>query len=119
MAHHRHLAHQPHREEPERADAHEGLPHDAQARGERGAHLAAERLVERADRGDRGVRDLHARGELLCERGGERVREAVLEDRGADGDPPRLGEGAGEGEEGERGRGARDGEWGEEREYRR
>lgn len=51
----------------------------------------------------------------MREEGGD---EEVLEDGGADGDAPRLGEHAGEGEEGERrgGVGVRDGQGGERRE---
>ena len=119
MRRHRHLREDEHRQQAERAYARHGLPDRRHAVGERGAHGGAQRLRQPADDRDRGVRDLDAAGELRDEVRGELLLERVLEDRRGDGDPPRLREGAHEGEERERGRGAVDGQRREDREDRR
>lgn len=72
------------REEADRGDADAHLPHDAQAAPERVAHLLLQRLLQRADLGDRGVRDGHATREARDELGGESVRKLGLQHCGAD-----------------------------------
>ena len=84
------LPHEREREEAAGDEARHDLPHDGHRRGERDAHFRLQGLVERGyDRYDR-VRDLDARRELRREGGGEAALQLVLQDRGADGDAPRL-----------------------------
>ena len=78
------------REEAAGDEARHDLPHDGHRRGERDAHFRLQGLVERGyDRYDR-VRDLDARRELRREGRREAALQLVLQDRGADGDAPRL-----------------------------
>ena len=77
---HRHLPQEEQREEARAAEPDHGLPHRRHAARERGAHLAAQWFGQRADDGDRGVRDLDALRELGEEGGGELRFELVLED---------------------------------------
>ena len=87
---HRDLAKQEEGEETRGAEPEHRAPHGRHAVRERDAHLAAQRLGQAADDGDRGVCDLDAGGELGRERGWELRLELVLEDGGGDGDAPCL-----------------------------
>ena len=87
---HGNFFHEPERKEAACDESGHDLPHDRHRVRKSDAHFGLQGLVERGyDRYDR-VRDLDARRELRREGGGEAALQLVLQDRGADGDAPRL-----------------------------